>query len=361
MRLKLRENRLDWNTFRDFQEQSKLAGDRVEDKREREEFDLLYQNLPLYWQEKVVRDAQRRPEGRYWIRFGAIPGLTKECAEDLLDASNIRYKTVKEGQSGFNIQCLDERGEDQVLQLQGGTIEGHKKGGTHTHAIRDRRIIRKISEHLHSTEEAEAIRISLGGAKRVSAVDSRDTHRDSRDSPYRRTSSPAPVPAPKGTLEYRPAPVVQAPHAAPTQRYNAPNRPGPRQNAYASSYPLPEIHQSNPWYGKRKDKWVSSVNQPQNRDRNQQDRNMHHDKNVPQWKTNNDQSAGKGNQKGGKGKGKGTGTHGPGFPIPPPPPMPAIQPKVIPNCATCEAAGRMARHESFRCTFANPPQTKPIA
>ena len=137
-------NRLDWNTFRDFQEQFELAGDRVEEKREREEFDLLYQNLNLYWQEKVVRDAQRRPEERYWLRFGAIPGLTKECVEDLLDASNIRYKTVKEGQSGFNIQCHDERGEDQVLQLQGGTIEGQKKGGTHTHAIRDRR---NIQEH----------------------------------------------------------------------------------------------------------------------------------------------------------------------------------------------------------------------
>lgn len=276
--------------------------------------------------------------------------------EELLHDSGVACRHVRDNQSGFNIQCYDERGEDQVLQLNGRTIEGHKIKINRTRMqFEASDIFRTIGEHLRSTEEAEAIRISLGGSKRVSTVDTELQRRESRDSPHRRSSSPNPIP--RVTLEYRPAPVAAAPYVAPVQRFHPPAYAPtyPRQDPYQSSYPLPEIQPSSPWYREKRDKWVSNVSQPVLRNRPPLDRNMNHDKD------NYAARPGKGEQKGGKGKGKGKWTRFPDPPVQSPPPLPAGQSAVVPNCPVCESAGRMARHESYRCTFANPPAPKPVA
>ena len=191
VRLNVKGGALDWGTWRDFREQFELAGDRVEDKSEKEEFDLLYQQLPIFWQEKIVRDAQRRPEGRHWLKISAIPGLTSDCVEDLLKGSGIAFRKVKDSQSGFSIQCYDEQGEDAVLRLDGGTIDGHRIKIVRTRMqLEPSDIFRTIDEHLRSTEEAEAIRISLGGSRRVTAVEKGESKRESRDSPRHLVQNP---------------------------------------------------------------------------------------------------------------------------------------------------------------------------
>jgi hypothetical protein len=70
------------------------------------------------------------------------------------------------------------------------------------------------------------------------------------------------------------------------------------------------------------------------------------------------QSAGKGSafQPAGKGKGKGANQGKPSMAWTEYQMPTMAVPKPEPNCAVCEKAGRLARHDASKCNFANPPK-----
>ncbi len=43
---------------------------RVEDKNEKEEYELLYDQLSSYLQEKEVKEERTQKEHKYWVRMG---------------------------------------------------------------------------------------------------------------------------------------------------------------------------------------------------------------------------------------------------------------------------------------------------
>jgi hypothetical protein len=222
IQLNIRGGSLDIATWREFQQQFELAGSRVDDKGEKEEFDLLYKQLPVFWQEKVIRDAQRRPEYKHWVKFHNIPEVTKECIEDLMEAQALSVKQVRETPGGFNIHCKNESDEDKLVGLTGDRLGGHTVKVTRTRVQMDAGDIFKIvGDHLRANDEAESLRISLGGTRRVSLVEGNHSSNQQRNSPRQRShspasSSPAPAPTPKVVLEYHPAPkTVIAPVSPP--------------------------------------------------------------------------------------------------------------------------------------------------
>ena len=191
VQLRLKGGQLEINGWRDFQQQFELAASRVDDKGEREEFDLVYKQLPPFWQDKIVKDQQRKDQSKYWVRIGALPGFTMECLEDLLKQEDIKYRSIQTTHNGFNVQGKNEVAQDKLLALTGGTIGSGTIKTCRTQKQMDASdIFKNIGDQLRALEDAEAIRISLGTSRRVSALEW-DAHRDEhRDDAPRRYSSP---------------------------------------------------------------------------------------------------------------------------------------------------------------------------
>ena len=109
-----------------------MASSRVDDKGEIEEFDVLYKQLPPFWQDRIVKNQQRKDQSKYWVRIGALPGLTTECLEDLLKQEEIKYRTIQTTHNGFNVQGKNEAAQDKLLALAGGRI-GQTRSKLFTH------------------------------------------------------------------------------------------------------------------------------------------------------------------------------------------------------------------------------------
>ena len=189
--MQLKGGQLEINGWRDFQQQFELAASRVDDKGEREECDVLFKQLPPFWQDRIMRDQERKDRSKYWVRIGALPGLTRECLEDLLKTEGIKYRTIQTTHNGFNVQGKNEAAQDRLLALAGGTIgKGTIKTCRTQNQMDDSDIFKNVGDQLRALEDAEAIRISLGISRIVSALEW-DTHKDEpREDSQRRFSSP---------------------------------------------------------------------------------------------------------------------------------------------------------------------------
>ena len=260
-------------------------------------------------------------------------------------------------------------------------------------------VFRLVGEHLRATEEAEAMRISLGGKKKVTTQVHHDSSREG--TPVRQSSgrgshhqSRSRSNTPKGDMDFTPKPPSYPPPQAPTYaqaiQYAPPqppvvqtipklpyqvwdpfaamwtDTPGARQVSQNQTvayqppimsapqlpvsqaptaisreiYPRPTWDSPEPGKGKGKGKGIKGGNTTEN---------------LATTSSNNDNSWGKGKSKGDS-KGKGKSTSAPGQVVA------ATQSSGrTPVCRVCEAAGRLARHEESKCTFANPPMGSSIA
>jgi hypothetical protein len=92
----------EWRTFK---VQLEVAAMRVEDKSEKEEYELLYDQLSSYWQEKVVKEERTQKEHKYWVRMGTVKGLKIRDLMDLLEEEELKYQRVVEQGKGsiFNV------------------------------------------------------------------------------------------------------------------------------------------------------------------------------------------------------------------------------------------------------------------
>ena len=194
----------------------------MEDKAEREEFDILFKQLPIFWQDKIVRDSHKRTEGKYWVKFMGIPGVGRDVIEDLLELQGIQVRHLKETHGGFNLQGKTEDDEERLLDLNGGKIEGHPIRIIRTRMqLEAADVFRLVGEHLRATEEAEAMRISLGGKKKVTTQVHHDSSRE--NTPVRQSSgrgshhqSRSRSNTPKGDMDFTPKPPGYPPPQAPT-------------------------------------------------------------------------------------------------------------------------------------------------
>ena len=87
----------EWRTFR---MQWEAAARRVEDKGEREEYEMLYSQLSNYWQEKVVKEERKSKGNRCWVKM-STPEKTGVCG---LTAER-RAKVHHLQRTGIRIHC----------------------------------------------------------------------------------------------------------------------------------------------------------------------------------------------------------------------------------------------------------------
>jgi hypothetical protein len=96
----------DWRAF---QLQFEVAADRVEDKGDREEYDLLYDQLSPFWQEKVIKEERTRPEGKNWVRISSVGVLSKDELVQILEGRDIQFYAIQDRGTAVLVQCCDSK------------------------------------------------------------------------------------------------------------------------------------------------------------------------------------------------------------------------------------------------------------
>ena len=403
VKLNLRGDCLDWNTWREFQQQFEVASERVDDKAEREEFDMLFKQLPIFWQDKVVRDGHKRTAGKHWVKLMSIPGAGKETIEELLEGLKVDIRQIKETHGGFNIQGKTEEDEETLIDMSGG-----KLGGNTIKIIRTRMqleaadVFRMIGDHLRAADEAEALRMSMGGRRKATTA---VTRRDSRegtpnrerymsdDYPPRRSQSPLeftprapdyPPPAvtpqavqpqyvqyvarPAATIVPPPAPMTTTIHRLPYQVWDPfaaiwTDTPGSHSAAVQQVTPAPVVtpvaptlppatfnqYPRNDW-----DSWNVSDSKGKGKGKGKGNKGQQDQWQEKPW----DQPYGQ-NKGDSKGKGKSQGKNGPKGQGPNP--NTTTSTGRTPFCQNCADAGRASRHEEALCSFRFPQPSQSVA
>ena len=95
----------EWRTF---QLQFEIAAERVEDKGEREEYEMLYNQLSAYWQEKVVKEERYKTENQNWVRISSLGNLRRGDFMQLLNNSGAEYTDIKEKGNGYLVKLKNE-------------------------------------------------------------------------------------------------------------------------------------------------------------------------------------------------------------------------------------------------------------
>ncbi len=128
---------------------------RVEDKSEKEEYKLLYDQLSSYWQEKVVKEERTKMEHKYWVRMGTLKGLKRRDLMDLLEEEGLKYQRVVEQGNGFNIQCDRDEEVSKALEMDGLHISNQPLRVIRTNrSMKVKDIFQLVEEHLKIKEEA---------------------------------------------------------------------------------------------------------------------------------------------------------------------------------------------------------------
>ncbi len=83
----------EWRTF---QQQFETAADRVLEKREREAYNLLFNQLSGYWREKVVKEEKTQRGNKFCVCFGTIRGLKRREVIDILEEAGVKMEVLKE-------------------------------------------------------------------------------------------------------------------------------------------------------------------------------------------------------------------------------------------------------------------------
>ncbi len=104
------------------QQQFETAADRVLDKGEREAYNLLFDQLSGYWQEKVVKEERTQKGNKFWVCFGTVRGLKRRELMEILESAEVKYESIKEQSNGFLVKWEDEREAQQVIDLDGALV-----------------------------------------------------------------------------------------------------------------------------------------------------------------------------------------------------------------------------------------------
>ncbi len=72
-----------------------IAAKTVENKGEREKYEMLYNQLLARWQEKLVKKEKNRSENLNWVQMAALGNLQRGNFMHLLEEEGIEYTDNK--------------------------------------------------------------------------------------------------------------------------------------------------------------------------------------------------------------------------------------------------------------------------
>ncbi len=145
-------NSEEWRTF---QLQFEISAESVEDKGEREEYEMLYNQLSAHWQENVVKEEIHRSEKQNWVRVAALGHLRRGDFMQFLEEEEIEYTYIKEKGNGFLVKLRNEWETKKILELSGEIVGRCTLTVTRTDIhLSTRAIFKLVGDYLRVKEEA---------------------------------------------------------------------------------------------------------------------------------------------------------------------------------------------------------------
>ena len=258
-------SRMTSTEWRAFVKEFILRRNRVDDRTESEEYDLLMRKLPPYWVNEVAKEEGRKNrKGRGVKITNQPPEMTKADLIRLLGEDlGCTPKRVLRADNGYMVSFEEEEDRTQLLRQNGVRIDGRPLGLSRARMkLTSAEIFSYITDRLQTEEEAEmrqSRRDPKGWGGGMHAVEKITPPREERVSVVapQETENPAPKPSEK-TQRSRSAPPPQPP--SPRQQYNrsepsgSSNRPNP--------VPPPPTSQ---WQNNQHGRWQGRENSQQNR------------------------------------------------------------------------------------------------
>ena len=162
VRLNIKGNGLTAQDWRAFEAEFLLLASRVDDKGEREEFELIFGQLPPLWQDKIVRVSRKRLGSKNWVRLQTTSILDQSEFKKFLLSISVPFLQMETVFQGFRIQCSTENGKDRLLKLSDCLLGGHQIRFSHTNVpMSSKDIFQIVGGHLSALEEANALRESM--------------------------------------------------------------------------------------------------------------------------------------------------------------------------------------------------------
>ena len=111
--------------WRKFQREFELRKFRVSDWTENEEYDMIFGQLPEFYQIRVGTEESKRRKGKFWVKVSNLKGVTAfEVQEEFAELLGGRLGQVEETPKGFLLECGSERMRRRVIGMDGAEING---------------------------------------------------------------------------------------------------------------------------------------------------------------------------------------------------------------------------------------------
>ena len=167
---------LTFQSWRKFWMEFDLKKQRVEDRTEGEEYELIFKQLPEKWRVEVAKEEGRRRKRQFWVRISNLHGLTPEDVkrnfQQILDAP---LESVKLVSGGYLLECGEEKIRQKALAMDGDELGGVVIKVTPVEKKMDGdEILKFVAQRLRELDELRNLEESLGlrGKERPEPVQS---------------------------------------------------------------------------------------------------------------------------------------------------------------------------------------------
>ena len=179
------QNRLAWESTRlpqgelsldrwlEFLREFQLKRDRVEDRTDHEEYQILMKTLPPYWQKEVVREEAKRGRGKWLVRMTNIPtSKTLLQLKHLLeDAVEQEIQTITPTTNGVIVVCSSTQAQTAILGLGGYTLDNQVvKCSRMEPALSGEEICDLVTERLQTEHRLKSLQQTWGSGPKTREV-----------------------------------------------------------------------------------------------------------------------------------------------------------------------------------------------
>ena len=113
--------RLTSHAWRKFCTAFELAKSRVEDRTEREEYNLIFKQLPEDWRLQVVKEEAKRRRNKFWVKFTNVMEYSPQDIENTIkDINGVKVRQLEPTTHGYFVECGNEPNRQKLLLLDGG-------------------------------------------------------------------------------------------------------------------------------------------------------------------------------------------------------------------------------------------------
>ena len=147
-------------------------GNRVEDKTEKEEYDVIFAQLPHFWQMELEKEEGRRSERNFWCRVTKMGDMSRADFESAVrEACGFQLKSIKRADGGFLVCCRTDGDRDKLLGLNGGKFLDQPLKVTRTNVyLTGEEVFKFVTGKLAVQEEVEARRKAVLRGSKSSVV-----------------------------------------------------------------------------------------------------------------------------------------------------------------------------------------------